>query len=291
MRSPPAAITTHYNTRKTTMAHAIKITRTDAVVYGFTEHDVDDTVSGQLYSSRPGLQISSIVIAAGLATGNLKLTTLHDGSVFTTAEIHGKVWSNAAWSIIRYNWASLSDGADTILSGTFGEVELGENEVEVELRDLRQYLQQPVGDVTSKTCRYRLGSTSANAGGLCLKSISGAPWTVSGTLTGVTSNQVFQDTGRAEAADYFGEGQLTWTGGNNSGLTVKVKSFASGGTFTLSLPMLSTVQVGDTYTAVVGCRKRLEEDCRDKFANQLNFGGEPHAPGLNAITAAPGADV
>lgn len=291
MRSPPAAITSHYATRKTTMAHALKITRADATVYGFTEHDVNDTVSGQLYQARPGLNVTSIVIAAGLNVGNLKLRTLHDGTVFTAAEIHGKVWNNAAFQILRYNWASLGDGADTLLAGTFGEIEVRDTELEVELRDLRQYLQQPVGDVLSKNCRYRLGSTNANAGGLCLKNVSGAPWTISSTLTSVTSNQVFRDNTRAEAADYFGEGTLTWTSGNNAGLTVKIKSYAADGTFTLALPMLSTVQAGDGYTAVAGCRKRLAEDCRDKFNNVLNFGGEPHVPGLDAITASPGADV
>lgn len=291
MKTLPGGFATHVAGVVTTLAYGLKITRTDAQVFGFTSAREDATISAVTYSASQGLDITDIAISAGLAVGNLELTTLHDGTVFTTADVLGGVWRNAAFLIFRYNFANLSDGVDNLLAGTLGEVELRENMVVAELRDLRQYLQQPVGDVTSKTCRYRLGSTSANAGGLCMKSIAGAPWTVSGTLTHVTDNQTCRDSARAEAADYFGEGSITWTGGNNAGLSAKIKDYAANGTFTLALPMLQTVQVGDTYTAIVGCRKRREEDCRDKFSNALNFGGEPDAPGLDVLTAKPGADV
>jgi len=38
---------------------------------------------------------------------------------------------------------------------------------------------------------------------------------------------------------------------------------------------------------VAGCRKRLDEDCRLKFDNVLNFQGEPHRPTVDAITETP----
>lgn len=282
MKNLPAALAAHIATRNTTLAVAIRITRTDGEVFAFTSHDIDDTISSVLYSSSPGLSVSDIVIAANAAVGNLELTTLHDGTVFTTAAVLGGVWRNAAFTIFRYNWASISDGIDTLLSGTIGEVELKKDMVVAELRDLRQYLQQPVGSVSSKTCRYRLGSTDKNDGGLCMKDLTA--FTVTGTLTGVTSNQVFRDSSRAEAADYFAEGEITFTSGANDGISAKIKSYDADGTFTLSLPLLATVAIGNTYSAIAGCRKRLEEDCRDKFDNVLNFGGEPHRKGLNDLT-------
>lgn len=283
MKTLPAALTTHINGRVTTLATALKITRTDGEIFGFTTHDVADTVSGVAYSASPGLDITGIVLAANAAVGNLELTTLHDGTIFTTADVLGGVWRNAAFTIFRYNFASISDGIDTLLDGTLGEFELKQNIVSAELRDLRQYLQQPVGSASSKTCRYRLGSTDKNNGGLCLKDISGATFTVTGTLTGVTSNQVFRDSARTEDVNWFDEGEFTFSNGSNNGLSAKVKSYAANGTFTLALPMLGTVAIGNTYTAIAGCRKRLTEDCRDKFGNVLNFGGEPHRKGLNDL--------
>jgi uncharacterized phage protein (TIGR02218 family) len=53
--------------------------------------------------------------------------------------------------------------------------------------------------------------------------------------------------------------------------------------FTLSLPMLSAISAGHTFSVIAGCQKRLE-DCRDKFSNVLNFQGEPHLPGIDQLT-------
>lgn len=287
MKTIPVALATHIATRETTLAYGLKITREDAEVFAFTSHDIDDVVSSVTYRANPGLSVSDIVIAANVAVGNLELTTLHDGTVFTTADILGGVWRNAAFVIFRYNWNSISDGIETLLSGTIGEVELKQNTVVAELRDIRQYLQPAVGPLSSKTCRYRLGSTSKYDGGLCMKDISAAPFTMPFTVTSVTSNQIFRDLARLEAADYFGEGSVIWLTGDNAGIERKVKEYAANGTFTLALPMVVAIQVGDTGTAIVGCRKRLEEDCLDKFDNVLNFGGEPHRQGLDDVTQSP----
>lgn len=276
MNNPPAALATHFGTRETTTAVAIKITRTDGEVFAFTSHDVDDTIDSVAYSASPGLDASAIVIAASAAVGNMELTTLHDGTLFTTADILGGVWRNAAFIIFRYNWNSISDGVHTLLVGTLGEFTVNRNSVTVELRDLRQYLQQPVGDASSKTCRARLGDDR------CTKDLTA--FTYSGTITAVTSNQVFRDAARAEGLAWFDEGEITFTSGPNAGIPAKVKSFAANGTFTLALPLYGTVAVGHTYTAIAGCRKRLEEDCRDKFDNVINFVGEPHRKGINNLT-------
>src|SRR3990167_2813415 len=192
MKDFAAALDAHYALDATTLATALKVTRTDGTVYGFTDHDSDSVVSGVTYSADPGLAVSDIVIAANAAVGNLELSTLHDGTVFTTADVLGGVWRNAAFEIFRYNWASPADGVDTLLAGTIGEVEIRQNMVVAELRDLRQYFQQPIGAVSSKLCRYRLGSTDENAGGLCMVVLDGSPGYVStGSVTQRTSNQVF----------------------------------------------------------------------------------------------------
>lgn len=282
MKTIPVALAAHLATRETTMAAALKITRGDGEVFGFTAHDVDDPVDGVTYSSAPGLIITNIVISANPAVGNLELKTLHDGSVFSTADIFNGVWTNAAFEIFRYNYNGLTDGVDILLTGTLGELEVRQNEVVSELRDLRQYLQQDVQILSSKTCRVRLGSTGP---GKCNKNLTA--FTHTGTITHVTGNQVFRDSSRGEAVNYFDEGELVFTSGPNAGVRKKIKSYAANGTFTLALPLYGTVAIGHTYTAIAGCRKRIDEDCIAKFANGLNFQGEPHRRGLNNLTAAP----
>jgi len=275
----PINLQAHYDGGSTTLAYGLKVTRADAQVYAFTSADSDQTVGGVVYLSGPGLNISDIVASAGLAVDNLELSTLDDGSTFTGRDVLSGVWRNAAFQIIRFNYLVPTDGVEVLLTGTIGNVSRTRGLITAELRGLQQYLQQPIGNVTSKTCRARLGDS------LC--GITLATYTFTGTLTSVTNNQTFADSGRAQAADYFTEGILTLTSGANIGLSQKVKGHAAGGVFTMSLPFLSTVAVGNTYSVAAGCRKRLAEDCVAKFGNALNFQGEPHLPGIDQLTSPP----
>jgi len=274
MKTLPALLDTHIASGTTTLADLLKITRKDGAVYAFTSAADDVTIGGVTYIASQGLDISSLEVSASLAVDNLELTTLDDGTTFTHADVLSGKWRNADFVISRYNWASPADGVEVRMTGTVGDVRLLRGSIVAELRGLQQALQQPIGSVTSKTCRARLGDAMCG--------VNLATYTFTGGVTTATSNQTFTDSTKAQAADYFAEGILTWTSGPNTGLSVKVKTFAAG-VFTLSLPMLLTVAVGNTFSVVAGCQKRLE-DCRDKFNNILNFQGEPHLPGIDALT-------
>ena len=289
MRTINAALTTHYALGATTLATALKITREDGTVFGYTSHHVDASISSVTYSATPGLDIKGIEVAASLAVGNLKLTTLNDGTIFTATDLHNGVWNNAAFIIFRYNHVTPSDGTDVQLVGNIGEVGINNGFLEFELRDIRQNMQQSVEVKSSKTCRARLGDS------MCGVPLTGSPtnYTFTGTVTHVTAgNQTFRDSTRTQAEGWFDEGEITFTSGNNAGVSRKIKSFnyqvsPLNGTFVLALPLFGTVQVGDAYTAITGCRKRREEDCRDKFSNTINFQGEPDRKGLDNITQSP----
>lgn len=287
MKTFPIALANHYAQGTTTLSQAILIERNDGAIFAFTSAQTPALINGVKYE-RSGLALSEIVTASDMSVGNLELSTIDDGEHFTRAEIFGKIWDNAKFLIFEYNRQDPDGGKNALVSGTFGEIVIQQGLVVVELRDLMQYMQQPVGEVSTKTCRNRLGDERCG--------VDLGPFTVTGTLTNVSSNQVFRDSARTEAADWFGEGLLTFTSGACTGFTQKVKAHAADGTFTLSLPMFSLVEVGDTYSVIAGCRKRHDRtsqnpsgvsDCVDKFDNILFFRGEPHRPGVDQLTSAP----
>jgi uncharacterized phage protein (TIGR02218 family) len=281
-RTIPAGLLSHYALDTHTLATCITITRTDATVLRFTSLDVALVVSGNTYLPA-GLNVSGLASAAGLGVNNAELQVLPDDAlgIVRTDLITGK-WDHAAFSIFEVNYLNAAAGINTLMAGTLGEVKPGRGLYTVELRSLAQALQQPVGFVTQKTCRYRLGDAQCT--------LNLAPFTVTGSVTTATSNQVFTDSTKAQAAEYFAEGQLTWTSGPNTGYTHKVKSFAAG-VFTLSLPAPFTVSVGNAFSAIAGCQKRHITDCKTKFNNLLNFGGEPDLPGVDALIRAPVTSV
>lgn len=272
----PSALLAHYASGSLTTAVALRLDRADAQAFGFTSADEPVTFDGLLYE--PGsVTATSIASAADMAVDNLELEAVDDGTLFTAADVRGGRWDNARWRLFAYNWAAPGDGVEPLGAGVVGNITLGLGRIVVELRGLQQYLQQPVGVVTSKTCRARLGDAACK--------VALAPFTHSGTVTGVVSAQQFTASGLTQPADYFGNGVMTWLTGSNAGLRQRIKTHATGGVFTLVLPMTSAVQVGDTFSAVAGCRNR-RQDCSGKFANILNFQGEPDLAGTDALTAA-----
>jgi uncharacterized phage protein (TIGR02218 family) len=277
VKTIPGALATLYASGALTTAHALRVIRQDGQTFGFTSHDVDATISAVLYKSNPGLDATSVALSAGFNVDAMELTTLDDGTVFSRAEVLAGIWRNADFLLFTYNWASLSDGIDGVMAGTFGEAEMRQNTIVIELRGLQQLLQEPVGNVSTKNCRARLGDSK------CRKDLT--TFTKTGTLSHVTSAQVFRDTSRTEGADYFAEGTIEFDTGLYAGIPLKIKSYDSAtDTFTLALPMIVAPTVGQTYTAIAGCQKRLAEDCFTKFNNVLNFQGEPHRPLLDALT-------
>ena len=105
-------------------------------------------------------------------------------------------------------------------------------------------------------------------------------------VTAAASNRTFTDSARGEANGWFDYGLLTWNTGLNAGLSVEVKSFA-GGVFMLFDAMPGVIAVGDRYSVHAGCDKRLAT-CKAKFANVLNFRGEPFVPGPDSMLDYPG---
>ena len=112
-----------------------------------------------------------------------------------------------------------------------------------------------------------------------------ATYAVSTTVTGVTSNAVFT-IADVQADDYYGQGEVKFTSGNNNGLPpLKVKSYTGSPlAVTLHQSARKTVQVGDTLDIIPGCRKRYDDDCVTKFSNGNQFGGSPQTPGSDVIT-------
>ena len=291
MKSIPAALQAHYDSGGSSVAHAIVIERTDGELFGFTSHDLpfvlDVTAwglasSALVFDAKQGLTASNIVSTSGFAVDNLELTTLDDGSLFQREEVVAGVWRNARFRIFRYRWdvaaPTISNDVEPLMRGWLGEITLGSATLTVELRGLKQKLQQSLGMVSQKTCRSRLGAM-----GLAQCNRSLADLTHAVTVMAVIDKRTFRVSGGLPE-DYLGEGLLTWSTGANAGLTQKVRSHTAAGVVTLVLPMVLPIAVGDQLTAVAGCRKRLTEDCRGKFGNAINFQGEPHRPNPDEIT-------
>lgn len=275
MKTLPPALASHFASGSTTIAYLLRLSRPDGQVYGFTSAIDSVEIEGVLYSSAQGLDVSSLSLSSGLAVDNLEMTTLDDGSLFKQSEVFGGVWRNTRFTIARYNFTNPSDGVETIMVGSIGEVTISDGYVRLELRGLQAALQQTIGQVVSINCRARLGDA------LCRVNL--APLTFTGSVSTVANRREFTSASLSQAEHYFTEGRLTFTSGSCKGFSHKVK-YSNGASVQLQLPTPTDFAIGDSFTIVAGCRKRFVEDCTNRFANSLNFQGEPHIPGVDGIT-------
>lgn len=282
MRTLSAGMQTMLASGFTTLAWAIKITREDGQVFRWVGHDRNAVIDGETYLSAPGFDVSSISSSAGMQVDNLEMTILTDDDI-TRPDILAGRWDYAAFEISQYDWATPANGHIWWKRGWFGDIKPRLGNFVVELRDLRQALQQDTTAQLQPTCRYRFGDSRC--------AVDLYPITVSGTITTVdNARSIFRDSSRTEADDYFGEGIVTFTSGLNAGFSAKVRLYESAtDKFTLLMPLVYDLSVGDTYTAIPGCRLRHTEDCKTKWNNVINFGGEFHKPSLDDLTKPAGS--
>lgn len=272
----PIALASHYQQRATTLCHVMRVQRSDGLVVATTDHNAPLTIGSDTFDT--GLEVSQIQTVAGYAVGNMEVSVFPD-DVITAIDLLAGKWNGSTYKVGFANWRSPADGIDWVKAGTLGEAEINDiGFFRIEFRGLMQAYQQPNGHVIQKTCPYDLGDAKCG--------VDLGPWTQTYAVTGVTSLYVFAASGALQVPDFYKEGKLRWLTGDNEDYEFKIKAFTSGA-FTLAQPTPYTIQIGDTFEAIAGDQKRFLEDCRDKFDNVLNFGGEPHVPGSDKLLADP----
>ena len=286
MKSIDAALLAEYQSSVKTIKEGVKITRTDGAVFRWVNHDrnvqLDDSTDSpsdlQTYLAAPGVQLTSIVSTEGFAPDTASMTVLEDADI-TRADILAGLWNQAEFEIFQFKWKN--PGARNILKrGRIGNFQPMRGYSVVEFRDLRQAIQGQHATVLQPTCRYTLGDAKC---GVNLDGGSPAPWAVSGTVDSSASQYSITDSARTEAADWFGEGSVTFIDGLNAGFRQKVKTFSSG-VFVFWNQFIYPIGT-DAYVALPGCRLRFREDCITKFGNGVNFGGEPNRLNPDTLTA------
>jgi uncharacterized phage protein (TIGR02218 family) len=264
-----------------TLVFGVRIVRRDGAVIAWTQHDRDQTVTvdgeSTLLAANPGFTVSNFASAAGLAVDNAEIFVAAAVDL-TRADILARKWDGARVYFFRYNWKLPASGIIPVKRGSFGNFAPQQGQFKVEFRDQRQALQQNSTWVIQEACRWRLGDARCT--------VDLGPFTYAAEVTAVASPYEFTSTDLDQADDYFGEGFVNWLTGLNAGTPGhKVKTFAAG-VVTLSEFAVYAIDVGDTFEITAGCRKRWDADCRDKFDNIINFGGEKDKPTRDELVAA-----
>ena len=278
MKQISSALSAHIAGEVTQLATCWKMTRRDAVVFGFTDFDKDITFESVLYKAASGFTPSAVASSASLSVDNMEVEGMISSGNITEADILAGKYDFAAIEIFLLNTADISMGALKLRRGWLGEISLHKQQFVAEVRGLAQRLSQTIGDLYSPSCRAALGDAKCK--------VSLPAHTVNGTVTQLVSSLTFRDSARSEASAIFSGGKVTFTSGANQGISMEVKEYQRIGTaygeISLVLPLPFPLSVGDSYQIIKGCDKTTAT-CFSRFNNIVNFRGEPHVPGFDRI--------
>ncbi len=276
MKPTSPALAAHLAGEVTTLATCWRLERADGWVRGFTDHDRELVVDGLTYVASTGFLPSAIKTASDLSVDNLDVDGFLDDAALRAEDLIAGLFDGARIEVFIVNWADLGQGRLLLRKGFLGEIKRADQRFSAEIRGLSNRLQQTAGKLYSRLCRVDLGSSEC---GVAL-----GPRTDTYSVTQV----IAADTVRivtTRATGYFTFGKATFTTGANAGAINEVL-LHDGQTIRLFVPMPRPIVVGDQIVLVAGCDK-TPETCNAKFANILNFRGEPHIPGNDKVFSYP----
>jgi uncharacterized phage protein (TIGR02218 family) len=261
-----------------TIALCWRLERRDGVALGFTGHDRDLEIGGLVYRAAPGMLPSAISLTDGFDPAALDVKGALTSGAITAADLGAGRWDGAALTLFMTDWEAPGAEALPLARGSLGEVVIKGDAFEAELRGPAALLDAPVVEQVSPECRAQLGDKRCRVD-------MGARTRV--TRVAAVVEEVVLEVEDAAAGNAYAYGRLRWLGGANSGTASAILG-SEDGVLTLREPPAFPPAVGDLVEIAEGCDKMLAT-CAGRFANALNFRGEPHLPGIDLLTRYPGA--
>jgi hypothetical protein len=244
MKSISAGLEAAFGSDLMDRAVCLKMTRTDAVVVAATNHDRDLISGGVDYLASAGGSETDVQTSAALNVDSVSQSGILNLDSITNDDLHSGLYDDAAISLFVVNYSNLSQGIYHLRDGHIGQVSTERDFFTAELRGVTEAVQKTLTGLCNPLCPYNLGDFPfpAPGRGRCTKDLSGGtagspsiPYTVTGTLTGVSADQqTLFDTARTEPGP---SGGIAVTGITNANPGVVTTATA------LGLPDQSTVVI------------------------------------------------
>ncbi len=253
-------------------ARLCTITRKDGVIIRFAESDVPVTVEGDTYQIMPGISVSAVTHSANGDVPSCQIVAVHEnGGTINTADIDAGLFDGANVQVHIIDRLNLSRKGllftgriSTINYNCLNGITLDAKGPAVDAKILMVQKRSPM-------CRTDLFSV------LC--GVPASSYDVAATVASVSDAFTFTVSGLAQADGWFNQGTAVLP----NGVAVEIANWVqSTQTITTYLPCQRLVSAGMALTLYPGCDKTLTATGCIKYANALNFQGEPHFLGTSA---------
>jgi uncharacterized phage protein (TIGR02218 family) len=261
------------------LAFCWRLERRDGVTIGLTSHDRDLVIGGVVYKAAPGLVPSSVTRGIGLEPESMDLKGALTSDAISETDLAAGKWDGAALVLAVTEWTAPGVLWLEIMRGELGAVEQQGEAFSVELAGPAAALLKPVAPETSPGCRARLGDRACRVDMMLHRRVV--------SVLAVAS-EVASVTGGGLTSGAYVFGHLRWLEGANCGLSQSIVA-NDAASVTLADPPAFAVAAGTRALLTEGCDKQMAT-CSARFANAVNFRGEPYLPGMDLLTRYPGAN-
>lgn len=251
-----------------------RIHRRDGVALGFTSHDRDLRFGGILHRAAPGILPSAIRRTAGLDGDSAEMQGALSHDSISEHDLAAGRFDGARVEVGAVDWES---GEHAILyNGSIGEIAQEGAGFTAELRSAKALLDADPVPRTSPTCR------AAFCGPEC--GLSATAFTYRATVSGSEPDAGLIAFDHPAPSTLL-HGTVRWLDGHHAGIRSEVAGIE--GDF-LSLGTILDPPVAKGTRAILreGCDHTVAT-CANRFANAINFRGEPFLPGNDLLARYP----
>jgi uncharacterized phage protein (TIGR02218 family) len=266
----------------TTFCQCWRLSRNDATVMGFTDHDRDLTFNGVTFRANAGLSASQIESSVGFAPGAGEAAGVLSDESLTEADLLNGIYDGASVETWLVDWSDVADRA-LLDVATIGEVRRGEKTFSAELRSSAHVFDQQQGRAFQRNCSADFGDAR------CGFDLMASGFHTTGVVVAFAGGVIDIDLSQNFDSGFFAGGALNFTSGANEAARFTMKSHRQENlraSVVLRAPPGGAIVAGDAVLMTAGCDKS-PSTCRLKFGNIVNFRGFPHMPGNDRVIAYP----
>lgn len=252
-----------------------RIARHDGVTLGFTSHNRDLVFDGLRHRAAPGMVPSAIRRDASLESELLEVEGVLSHDAICAADLAAGRFDLARVTIGVADWETLDHAP--LFEGTLGAISATGNAFEAELRSAKDAFLTDLVPRTSPTCR------AAFCGADC--QLNAARFTHLAKLLAYDETTSAVSFLGGPAPQLLLHGFVRWLDGPLSGIVMPVADLA-GNALILDAQFAETPLPGTRALLREGCDHTLST-CAARFANTINFRGEPYLPGNDLLARYP----
>jgi len=253
-----------------------RIERADGAGLALTSHDQVVLRDGFEHRPDPGVVPASITRSLGIEPQASEIAGALTADAISGEDLELGRWDGARVSLSAVDWEDAAVLPVRLIGGELGEVSVSGDSFSADLRGAASRLNEPVCPSTSPECRAEFGDKR------CRVDLAGR--SVLARITGVDGGRLQFD---RTFDDRFLLGRVRYLSGANCGSST-VAIGVQGDVITVRDLPRGPIEAGCAVEIHEGCDKRFQT-CVERFANAVNFRGEPHLPGSDLLTRYPGS--